>query len=137
MPAAEVETRPWAEQLAIDEESYRDQLDYLFTRSAFYQAKLSRAGVDSAGAAGGLAEIARLPLTDKQEPATLSGITGETFYGQMTNDRGVVLQVKMTIIPMAVEVAATQTILTTPNMSAAQRGALDQALRTISLTGKR
>ena len=30
----EVETRPWAEQLAIDDASYREQLAYLFERSA-------------------------------------------------------------------------------------------------------
>ncbi len=84
-----------------------------------------------------IAKSAGATLTDKQEPAILSGITGETFYGEMTNDRGTLLQVKMVIIPMAIEVAATQTILTTANMSAAQRTALDQALRGISLTGKR
>ena len=57
----EVETRPWPEQLALDDASFRTQLDYLLERSPFYRAKL--AGV----APGGLAEIARLPLTDKQE----------------------------------------------------------------------
>ena len=62
----EVETRPWAEQLALDDESYRTQLAYLFERSAFYREKLAAAGFDSAPAAGGLADIARLPLTDKQ-----------------------------------------------------------------------
>jgi len=63
----EVETRPWAEQLIADDESYRAQLGYLFERSPFYREKLSAAGVASAEAAGGLAEIAELPLTEKQE----------------------------------------------------------------------
>jgi phenylacetate-CoA ligase len=63
----EVETRPWAEQHAIDDASYRRQLEYLFERSAFYREKLAAAGVDSAEAAGGLADIARLPLTEKRE----------------------------------------------------------------------
>jgi phenylacetate-CoA ligase len=63
----EVETRPWAEQHAIDDASYRRQLEYLFERSAFYREKLAAAGVDSAEAAGGLADIARLPLTEKHE----------------------------------------------------------------------
>ena len=62
-----VETRPWAEQLALDDASYRTQLAYLFERSAFYRDKLAAAGVDSAGAAGGLADIAALPLTEKHE----------------------------------------------------------------------
>jgi phenylacetate-CoA ligase len=67
MLAPDVETRPWAEQLALDDASYRTQLAYLFERSPFYREKLTAAGLDSAGAAGGLADIARLPLTDKRE----------------------------------------------------------------------
>ena len=67
MLAPEVETRPWAEQLALDDESYRAQLAYLFERSPFYREKLTAAGFADAEAAGGLAGIAWLPLTDKQE----------------------------------------------------------------------
>ncbi len=67
MPAAEIETRPWEEQLAADDASYRIQLAYLFERSAFYREKLAVAGFASERAAGGLAEIAQLPLTDKHE----------------------------------------------------------------------
>jgi phenylacetate-CoA ligase len=63
----DVETRPWAEQLALDDDAYRSQLGYLLERSAFYREKLAAAGVDSAESAGGLAEIAGLPLTDKAE----------------------------------------------------------------------
>jgi phenylacetate-CoA ligase len=58
----EVESRPWDEQLALDDESYRAQLAYLLERSAFYREKLA-----GAGAGGGLAEIAQLPLTEKEE----------------------------------------------------------------------
>ena len=57
MLAPEVEGRPWAEQLALDDEAYRAQLGYLFERSAFYREKLTAAGIASADAAGGLAEI--------------------------------------------------------------------------------
>ncbi|HEY7179236.1 MAG TPA: hypothetical protein VH305_08680 [Gaiella sp.] len=63
----EVEARPWDEQLALDDESYRAQIVYLLERSPFYRAKLGAAGIDSAQAAGGLAHIARLPLTEKRE----------------------------------------------------------------------
>jgi phenylacetate-CoA ligase len=63
----EVETRPWAEQLAADDASYRTQLAYLFERSAFYREKLAAAGFASDRAAGGLANIAQLPLTEKHE----------------------------------------------------------------------
>jgi phenylacetate-CoA ligase len=63
----EVESRPWDEQLALDGESYRTQLAYVFERSPFYREKLAAAGFSSAAAAGGLADIARLPLTEKHE----------------------------------------------------------------------
>src|SRR3982751_369665 len=67
MPAETVETRPWEEQLAVDGESYRTQLAYLFDRSPFYRGKLAGAGFASPDAAGGLADIAQLPLTEKRE----------------------------------------------------------------------
>nr|MDP9284752.1 AMP-binding protein [Actinomycetota bacterium] len=63
----EVEALPWSEQLVVDDESYRTQLAYLFDQSAFYREKLTAAGIGSAGAAGGLAELAQLPLTGKDE----------------------------------------------------------------------
>ncbi|MGZ8795141.1 MAG: phenylacetate--CoA ligase family protein [Gaiellaceae bacterium] len=63
----EVETRPWTEQLAVDDASYRAQLAYLFDRSSFYREKLTAAGFDCAESAGGLADIAGLPLTEKGE----------------------------------------------------------------------
>ncbi|MBI2719048.1 MAG: AMP-binding protein [Rhizobiales bacterium] len=62
MLSPEVETRPWAEQLALDDGHYRNQLAYLIEHSAFYRQKLGRVG-----AAGGLAQIAQLPLTEKSE----------------------------------------------------------------------
>ena len=61
------ETRPWDEQLALDDASYREQLGYLFDRSPLYREKLTAVGVGSAEAAGGLGEIAPLPLTEKSE----------------------------------------------------------------------
>jgi phenylacetate-CoA ligase len=67
MLAPEVEMRPWAEQLAVDDQSYRIQLAYLFDRSAFYREKLAAAGFASDRVAGGLADIAQLPLTEKAE----------------------------------------------------------------------
>ena len=44
MLAPEVESRPWPEQLALDDEAYKAQLAYLFDRSAFYREKLTAAG---------------------------------------------------------------------------------------------
>jgi phenylacetate-CoA ligase len=57
----EVETRPWDEQLALDDGAFREQLAYLLERSPFYREKL--AGAPEVG----LGEIAQLPLTDKSE----------------------------------------------------------------------
>ena len=51
--APEVETRPWVEQLALDDLSYRAQLTYVFERSAFYRRKLEAAGFSSPESAGG------------------------------------------------------------------------------------
>ena len=62
-----IERRPWADQLALDDAAYRTQLEYLFERSSFYRDKLTGAGLQSAPDAGGLADIAQLPLTEKQE----------------------------------------------------------------------
>ncbi len=67
MLTPEVEARPWDEQRALDDVSYREQLAYLCERSAFYRAKLGGAGISSAAEAGSLADIAKLPLTDKRE----------------------------------------------------------------------
>jgi phenylacetate-CoA ligase len=63
----DVEARPWVEQFALDDVRYRRQLAYLYDRSAFYREKLSAAGFATAGSAGGLADVAQLPLTDKRE----------------------------------------------------------------------
>ncbi len=63
----EVESRSWDEQLALDDTSYRSQLAYVFERSAFYRRKFGEVGLESASDAGGLADIARLPLTEKAE----------------------------------------------------------------------
>ncbi len=66
------ETRPWPEQLELDDAAYREQLAYLLERSPFYREKL-------AGATGGLAEIADLPLTEKQE--LRDTVTAENPFG--------------------------------------------------------
>ena len=65
--APEVETRPWEEQLALDDAAYREQLVFLLARSRFYREKLAAAGIRAAVEAGGLDAIGRLPLTEKDE----------------------------------------------------------------------
>ncbi|MDQ5820342.1 MAG: phenylacetate--CoA ligase family protein, partial [Actinomycetota bacterium] len=58
----DAERLPWDEQLAVDDESFRSQLEYLLERSPFYRAKLADSDTSD-----GLAEITQLPLTDKDE----------------------------------------------------------------------
>jgi phenylacetate-CoA ligase len=79
MLAPEVESLRWEEQIGLDDAAYRDQLVYLFERSGFFRAKLAAAGFGSAEQAGGLAEIAALPLTDKAE--LRGGVTPENPVG--------------------------------------------------------
>jgi phenylacetate-CoA ligase len=69
----DAERLPWDEQLARDDESYREQLAYLLQRSPFYREKL--AGLKP----GGLAEIADLPLTEKEE--LRATVTPENPFG--------------------------------------------------------
>ncbi|MGH3014358.1 MAG: phenylacetate--CoA ligase family protein [Gaiellaceae bacterium] len=69
----EVEKRPWDVQLALDDETFRAQLAYLRERSPFYREKLA------GSPAVGLADIARLPLTEKAE--LRATVTDESPFG--------------------------------------------------------
>ena len=69
----EVETRPWDEQLALDDESFSAQLAYVLDRSPFYRERLGGCR------AVGLAEIAQLPLTEK--PELKETVTDENPFG--------------------------------------------------------
>lgn len=62
-----VETRPVADQFALDRESYREQVKYLFAHSEFYQRKFVEAGFHSPEQVGELDDIAALPFTEKDE----------------------------------------------------------------------
>jgi phenylacetate-CoA ligase len=93
--APEVETRPWAEQLVLDDASYRAQLAYVFERSSFYRQKLGEAGISSPAGAGGLADIAQLPLTDKQE--LKATCTAENPFGaHLCADRSEIVRIYST-----------------------------------------
>jgi len=67
------ETRPWEEQLRLDDAAYRTQLAYLLERSPFYRAKLT--GAEPAG----LEQIAELPLTGKDE--LRASVTADNPFG--------------------------------------------------------
>jgi hypothetical protein len=86
---------------------------------------------DLALAIGKPSNITEFP---KQEPTTLSGKKGEAFYGLMKNDKGLLLDVKMIIIPLGSDLWATETILTAKGLSDAQRKSLDQAVRGVKLS---
>jgi phenylacetate-CoA ligase len=63
----EIESAPWEDEAQKNAPLYLRQIEFLFERSAFYRAKLERAGFATHGAAGGLEAIASLPLTEKDE----------------------------------------------------------------------
>ena len=91
----ETETRPWSEQLAIDDASYREQLAYLYGRSPFYRTKLGEAGFASPEAAGGLAEISRLPLTEKAE-LKATAVPGNPVGAHLCADRAEIVRIYST-----------------------------------------
>jgi phenylacetate-CoA ligase len=63
----DIEVAPWGAQIGADDPLYRRQIAYLFERSRLYREKLAGAGFTDAKSVGGLAEIAALPLTEKDE----------------------------------------------------------------------
>ncbi len=63
----QTETRPLAEQFSLDREVYRNQVRYIFERSAFYRRKLSEAGFRTPEEVGELDNISDLPFTEKDE----------------------------------------------------------------------
>ena len=50
-----------------DDALFRKQIAALFANSAFYREKLAAAGFDIAQTVGGIADIAALPFTEKEE----------------------------------------------------------------------
>ncbi|MGD0764069.1 MAG: AMP-binding protein [Roseiarcus sp.] len=63
----DIEAAPWEGQGAADDAPYRRQIAFLFERSRFYRDKFAAAGFKTAAAIGGLADIAALPFTEKDE----------------------------------------------------------------------
>ena len=85
----EVETRPWEQQLALDDAAFREQLDYLLERSPFYREKLKGA------VPAGLDRIAGLPLTEKQELRTT--VTRDNPFGaHLAAPRGEIVRIYST-----------------------------------------
>jgi len=63
----EVEALPWEQQIGVDDDDYRRQMDYLFSESDFYREKLREAGFADAQSVRGLTDIVQLPFTQKDE----------------------------------------------------------------------
>ena len=74
-----VESLPWDRQFAADDGLYRAQIAYLFAKSPFFRGKLTAAGFSDAASVGGLAGIANLPMTEKDE--LRASRTGENPIG--------------------------------------------------------
>jgi hypothetical protein len=87
--------------------------------------------LDLALAIGMASSITQFP---KQEPAAISGRKGTAFYGQMKNDKGVPLDVKLVIIPLEADLWATETLLISQGLDAAQTASLNQTVKGIALT---
>ena len=87
--------------------------------------------MDLALAIGKPSNITEFP---KQEPTSISGHNGTTFIGQMKNDKGTLLDVKMMIIPLGKDLWATETLLTSQGLNSTQTDELNQAVRGITLT---
>ncbi len=82
----EIESRPWEEQLALDGETFRAQLAYLRERSPFYRERIEDVP---------LAEIARLPLTEKDE--LRATVTDENPFGaHLACDPGEIVRIYST-----------------------------------------
>ncbi len=71
----------------------------------------------------------------KQDATAISGHSGTAFFGQMKNDKGTLLDVKMMIIPLEPDLWATETLLTSQNLTSSQVEALHRAVNGVSLTG--
>jgi hypothetical protein len=87
--------------------------------------------MDLALAIGKPSNITAFP---NQEPTAVSGRNGTAFLGHMKNDKGTLLDVRMMIIPLEPDLWATETLLTSQNLSGAQTDELNQAVRGVTLT---
>lgn len=74
-----------------------------------------------------------MKFSDRVEASVISGYGGQTFFAEMTNNKGTPLDVKMAIIPLAQNLWATETQLISKNLNAEQSAALAAAVRGVGL----
>jgi hypothetical protein len=72
----------------------------------------------------------------KHEPSSLGGVKAEAYYSKMVNANKVNLVVKLIVVQVAQTHVATLSIITpASNLSAAQKKAVDDTVKGITLTG--
>ncbi len=74
-----------------------------------------------------------MKFSSRQEVSVISGYGGQTFFAQMTNDKGTPLDVKMAIVPLTQDLWATETQLISKNLNAEQSATLAAAVRGVGL----
>jgi hypothetical protein len=106
---------------------HRSVIYLSFVRDGQYTGKPLR---DVALAIGG---PPNMKFSDRVEASVISGYGGQTFFAQMTNDKGTPLDVKMAIVPLAQDLWATETQLISRNLNAEQSETLAAAVRGVGL----
>ena len=81
-----------------------------------------------------LATAAGVTAFSRQEPATLSGQSGEAFYGMMKNIQGSTLDVKLVVVALERDLWAIETIMTPRYLAAGARAQINQMVDRITLT---
>jgi hypothetical protein len=81
-----------------------------------------------------IADAAGIKAFIRQEPATLSGMSGEAFYAVMKNDRGVELDMKMVVVMMASDLWAVEMTMLPKNVAAAARTQNSQMIGRITVS---
>jgi hypothetical protein len=71
----------------------------------------------------------------KHEPGAIGAIKAEAYYSSLMNDKKTNVSLKLLIIEVAQTHVVTETIMTAPNLSAAQQKSLDAVVKGITLTG--
>jgi len=106
---------------------HRSVIYLSFVRDAQYTGKPLR---DVALAIGAQPSM---KFSSRVEASVISGYGGQTFFAEMTNDKGTPLDVKMAIIPLAQNLWATETQLISKNLNAEQSATLAAAVRGVGL----
>jgi hypothetical protein len=84
--------------------------------------------------ARGISKSAKITLSGREEPASISGSTGRAFYGVLVTGKGNELDAKIVIVSPATGVFATATTLAAKGLTQAQQQSLEQAFKAIAVS---